>query len=81
MKTIAQIAGLVRGTGNGQFEPAFGLPPLAPAEDFRRDSDLFGDGVRSPAAQARIQAARQRGFQTRAAARALGRMLGELGDR
>ena len=27
---------------------------LAPAEDFRRDSDLFGEGVRTPEAQRRI---------------------------
>jgi hypothetical protein len=37
---------------------------LAPAEDFRRDSDLFAQGVRNPAAQSRIQAAMKRGFQT-----------------
>ncbi len=37
---------------------------LAPAEEFRRDSDLFGNGVRDPEAQARIQAAVKRGFQT-----------------
>ena len=30
---------------------------LATAEDFRRDSDLFGEGVRNPEAQSRIQAA------------------------
>src|SRR5918911_376779 len=35
---------------------------LAPAEDFRRDSDLFGEGVRTPEAQSRIQAAMQRGL-------------------
>src|SRR5262252_7174302 len=40
---------------------------LAPAEDFRRDSDLFGEGVRTPEAQRRIQAAFKRGFQTREA--------------
>ena len=30
---------------------------LAPAEDFRRDSDLFGEGSRTPEAQGRFQAA------------------------
>ena len=40
---------------------------LAPAEDFRRDSDLFGEGMRDPEAQRRIQAAMKRGFQTREA--------------
>jgi hypothetical protein len=53
---------------------------LAPADDFRRDSDLFGDGVRQPEAQNQIQAAMKRGFQTREAELDLGRMLGELAD-
>ena len=30
---------------------------LAPADDFRRDSDLFGESVRKPEAQSRIRAA------------------------
>jgi enoyl-CoA hydratase/carnithine racemase len=51
---------------------------LAPAEDFRRDSDLFGEGVRDPAAQSQIQAAMKRGFQTRDAELALGDLLGDL---
>jgi enoyl-CoA hydratase/carnithine racemase len=50
---------------------------LAPAEDFRRDSDLFGEGVRDPEVQERIGAAMRRGLQTRDAELALARMLGE----
>jgi enoyl-CoA hydratase/carnithine racemase len=38
---------------------------LAPADDFRRDSDLFGEGVRTAEAQRRIASAMQRGLQTR----------------
>ena len=53
---------------------------LAPAEEFRRDSDLFGEGARSPQAQSRIQAAVKRGFQTRDAEMALARLLGDLAD-
>jgi len=53
---------------------------LAPVEDFRRDSDLFGESVRTPEAQSRIQAAMKRGFQTRDAEMALGRLLGDLAD-
>jgi hypothetical protein len=53
---------------------------IAPAEDFRRDSDLFGEGVRNPEAQSRIRAAMERGFQTRDAELALARMLGDLTD-
>jgi len=50
---------------------------LAPADDFRRDSDLFGEGVREPEAQGRIGAALRRGFQTREAELALARVLGD----
>jgi enoyl-CoA hydratase/carnithine racemase len=53
---------------------------LAPVDDFRRDSDLFGEGAGKPEAQMRIQAAFQRGFQTRAAEIDLARMLGDLPD-
>lgn len=53
---------------------------LAPAEDFRRDSDLFAESVRNPEAQSRIQAAMKRGFQTREAEMTLAQMLGELDD-
>jgi enoyl-CoA hydratase/carnithine racemase len=52
---------------------------LAPVEDFRRDSDLFGEGVRAPDAQRRIGVAMKRGLQTRDAELALARMLGDLG--
>jgi enoyl-CoA hydratase/carnithine racemase len=48
---------------------------LAPAEEFRGDSDLFGSGVREPEAQARIQAAFQRGLQTRGAELDFSRVL------
>jgi hypothetical protein len=51
---------------------------LAPADEFRRDSDLFGDGVREPPAQHQIQAAVERGFQTREAEIDLAALLGPL---
>jgi enoyl-CoA hydratase/carnithine racemase len=54
---------------------------LAPVEDFRRDSDLFGEGVRAPEAQSRIAAAMKQGFQTRDAELSLARTLGNLPDR
>ncbi|MCW2763005.1 MAG: hypothetical protein JWR85_3206 [Marmoricola sp.] len=38
---------------------------LATADDFRRDSDLFGEGARTPAAQQLIGAAMERGLQDR----------------
>jgi enoyl-CoA hydratase/carnithine racemase len=51
---------------------------LAAVEEFRTDSDLFGEGVRKPEAQIRNQAAIDHGFQTRQAELSLARMLGEL---
>ncbi len=51
---------------------------LAPSEHFRRDSDLFGESVRQPDAQGRIQSAIQRGFQTREGELALPSLLGDL---
>ena len=53
---------------------------LAPADEFRRDSDRFGEGMRDPENQNRIQAAMKRGFQTRDAEMDLARMLGDLAD-
>ena len=51
---------------------------LASVEDFRRDSDLFGEAVGKPEAQKRTQAAFKRGFQTRDGELTLGRLLGDL---
>jgi enoyl-CoA hydratase/carnithine racemase len=53
---------------------------VAPVEDFRRDSDLFGEGSRKPEAQRRFQAALKRGFQTRAVELDLAGLLGGLAD-
>jgi enoyl-CoA hydratase/carnithine racemase len=53
---------------------------LAPVEDFRRDSDLFGEGARTPEGQSRFQAAFKRGFQTRDAEMDLAGLLGHLDD-
>ncbi len=53
---------------------------LAPMEDFRRDSDLFGEAARTPEAQRRFQAAMKRGFQTRKAEMDLAGMVADLSD-
>jgi enoyl-CoA hydratase/carnithine racemase len=51
---------------------------LAPVDDFRRDSDLFLEGMRNVEAQSRIQDALKRGFQTREAEIGLAGMLTDL---
>ena len=51
---------------------------LAPADDFRRDSDLFLEAAGKPEAQERFSAGMARGFQTRDAELALARMVGDL---
>jgi enoyl-CoA hydratase/carnithine racemase len=49
---------------------------LAPVEDFRRDSDLFGESARAPEVQVAIGAAMKRGLQTRDWELDMGRALG-----
>jgi enoyl-CoA hydratase/carnithine racemase len=53
---------------------------LASEQEFRRDSDLFGESSTRPEVQARLRAAIERGFQTREGELTLGRTLGHLGD-
>jgi enoyl-CoA hydratase/carnithine racemase len=51
---------------------------LAPADDFRRDSDLFLECARRQESQDRTKAAMKHGFQNRSAEMDLNHMLGEL---
>jgi len=54
---------------------------LAPADDFRRDSDLFLERARDPEMQRRTRLAISRGFQTHDGEIALTNMLVDLTDR
>ena len=53
---------------------------LAPVDEFRRDSNLFAEGIRRPEAQGRLLAAVGRGFQTSEAELDLALLLGSLAD-
>ncbi len=66
------------GSGLATVKERVNAIALAPAEDFRRDSDLFAEGVRTPEYQRRFEAAMKRGFQTRGVELDLARLLGEL---
>src|ERR1700712_483539 len=74
-----RIAGFP-GAGQVAVKDRVNAIALAPTEDFRRDSDIFAEGVRDQEVQRRIQAAMAQGLQTRDAELALGRMLGHLED-
>ncbi|HEY0815621.1 MAG TPA: enoyl-CoA hydratase-related protein [Pseudonocardia sp.] len=70
-------------TGHVAIKERVNAIGLAPAEDFRLDSDLFGEAVRMPVVQSRIQAAMERGLQRRDAEMTLDRILddAEVSDR
>lgn len=77
VKSLARrIAGFPR-AGQLAVKDRINAITLASVEDFRCDSDLFGEGLRTPEAQSLIRSAIARGFQTRDAEMALARMLGE----
>jgi hypothetical protein len=78
VRSLAHRIASFPGAGHVAVKSRVNAIALAPADDFRRDSDLFGEGVRNPEAQSRIQAAMKRGLQTRDAEMALARMLGDL---
>jgi enoyl-CoA hydratase/carnithine racemase len=80
VRELAHRIGGFPGWGQVTVKDRVNAIALAPAEDFRRDSDLFGEGVRAAEAQLRIRAAMERGLQTRDAEMSLTRMLGDLPD-
>jgi enoyl-CoA hydratase/carnithine racemase len=81
VRALADRIARFPGAGHVAVKDRVNAIALAPAEDFRRDSDIFGEGVRNPESQNRIRAAMKCGFQTRDAEMDLARMLGDLTDR
>jgi enoyl-CoA hydratase/carnithine racemase len=75
---VAALARRIAGfpaSGHAAVKDRVNAIALAPIDDFRRDSDLFGVAVREPEAQRRIATAMRRGFQTREPELDLPRML------
>jgi enoyl-CoA hydratase/carnithine racemase len=78
VRALAQrIAGFPAG-GHELVKERVNAIALAPVDDFRRDSDLFGQGVQAPEAQRQIAEAMEHGLQTRDAELALSRLLAGL---
>ena len=78
VRALALRIGRFPAAGQAAVKERVNAIALAPVEDFRRDSDLFGEEVRTPDAQRRIGAATKRGLQTRDWEMDLGHALGEL---
>ncbi|WP_266181385.1 enoyl-CoA hydratase/isomerase family protein [Dyella humicola] len=78
VRVLAKRIASFPATGHAVVKERVNAIALAPVEDFRHDSDLFAEGVRTPEAIGRIQAAIHSGFQTRFAELELADLLGQL---
>jgi enoyl-CoA hydratase/carnithine racemase len=80
VRALAQRIAAFPAAGHVVVKERVNAISLAPPEEFRRDSDLFGAGVRTPETQHLIQRAMASGLQTRDGELSLGEMLPGLGD-
>lgn len=81
VKALAQRISRFPAAGRLAIKKRVNAVGLAPVDDFRQDSVLFGEAVQRPEAQECIRMAFERGFQSPQAELTLGRLLGELGER
>jgi enoyl-CoA hydratase/carnithine racemase len=77
VRTLAHRIGGFPATAHRTVKERVNAIALAPPADFRRDSDLFGQVVRTPEVQRRIHGAMERGLQTRDAEMVMTRILEE----
>ena len=75
VRTLAHRIAAFPAVGHARVKDRVNAISLAPLEDFRRDSDLFGESVGSAETQRLIQTAMKHGLQTRDAELRLGAML------
>src|ERR1700745_788187 len=80
VRSLAGRSGGFPAAGHAVVKDRVNAIALAPADDFRRDSDLFLEGVSAPGAQRLIGAALRSGFQTRDAEMDLARLVADLPD-
>ena len=75
---LAQRIASFPAAGQAAIKDRINAITLAPTDDFRHDSDLFGESVHTAETQHLIQTAMQRGLQTRDAELDLSAMRAEL---
>jgi enoyl-CoA hydratase/carnithine racemase len=80
VRSLAHRIASFPGIGQVAVKERVNAVALAPVEDFRRDSDLFGQAVRTPEVQERIASAMEHGLQTRDAEMDLARILRNSAD-
>ena len=78
VQSLAQRIAVFPAPGHVAIKERINAISLAPVEDFRFDSDQFGESSRTPEAQRGFAAALDAGFQQRDVELELGEWLGEL---